>query len=215
MVKKLQKMSAAKKSAAPLAGAVKESAQQIWLAGLGAFSKAQEGGGKVFEALMKEGLSIQRKTQAVAEEKISQASSKMANMAGDIQSKAGHQWDKLENIFEDRVAKALNKLGVPSAKDIDALIVRIDELNRSVQKMTAKAPAAKAPAAKAPAAKAPAARVPAKKAAPARKAAMPKTATAKKALVKAKTDTTETVATARPIAKKRVPAKRPAAVQSE
>ena len=210
MVKKLQKMSAAKKSAAPLAGAVKESAQQIWLAGLGAFSKAQEGGGKVFEALMKEGLSIQRKTQAVAEEKISQASSKMANMAGDIQSKAGHQWDKLENIFEDRVAKALNKLGVPSAKDIDALIVRIDELNRSVQKMTAKAPAAKAPAAKAPAA-----RVPAKKAAPARKAAMPKTATAKKALVKAKTDTTETVATARPIAKKRVPAKRPAAVQSE
>ena len=210
MVKKLQKMSAAKKSAAPLAGAVKESAQQIWLAGLGAFSKAQEGGGKVFEALMKEGLSIQRKTQAVAEEKISQASSKMANMAGDIQSKAGHQWDKLENIFEDRVAKALNKLGVPSAKDIDALIVRIDELNRSVQKMTAKTPAAKAPAAKAPAA-----RVPAKKAAPARKAAMPKTATAKKALVKAKTDTTETVATARPIAKKRVPAKRPAAVQSE
>ena len=210
MVKKLQKMSAAKKSAAPLAGAVKESAQQIWLAGLGAFSKAQEGGGKVFEALMKEGLSIQRKTQAVAEEKISQASSKMANMAGDIQSKAGHQWDKLENIFEDRVAKALNKLGVPSAKDIDALIVRIDELNRSVQKMTAKAPAAKAPVAKAPAA-----RVPAKKAAPARKAAMPKTATAKKALVKAKTDTTETVATARPIAKKRVPAKRPAAVQSE
>ena len=210
MVKKLQKMSAAKKSAAPLAGAVKESAQQIWLAGLGAFSKAQEGGGKVFEALMKEGLSIQRKTQAVAEEKISQASSKMANMAGDIQSKAGHQWDKLENIFEDRVAKALNKLGVPSAKDIDALIVRIDELNRSVQKMTAKTPAAKAPAAKAPAA-----RVPAKKAAPARKAAMPKTATAKKALVKAKTDTTKTVATARPVAKKRVPAKRPAAVQSE
>ncbi len=145
MVKKLQKMSADKAGAPHLAGAVKESAQQIWLAGLGAFSKAQEGGGKVFEALMKEGLSIQRKTQAVAEEKLSEATSKMANMAGDIQSKAGHQWDKLENIFEDRVAKALNKLGVPSAKDVDALIARIDELNKSVQKM-GKAPAAKAPA---------------------------------------------------------------------
>ena len=145
MVKKLQKMSADKAGAPHLAGAVKESAQQIWLAGLGAFSKAQEGGGKVFEALMKEGLSIQRKTQAVAEEKLSEATSKMANMAGDIQSKAGHQWDKLENIFEDRVAKALNKLGVPSAKDVDALIARIDELNKSVQKMS-KAPAAKAPA---------------------------------------------------------------------
>ena len=145
MVKKLQKMTADKAGAPHLASAVKESAQQIWLAGLGAFSKAQEGGGKVFEALMKEGLSIQRKTQAVAEEKISEATSKMANMAGDIQSKAGHQWDKLENIFEDRVAKALNKLGVPSAKDVDALIARIDELNKSVQKMS-KAPAAKSPA---------------------------------------------------------------------
>ena len=151
MVKKLQKMSADKKSTSHLSGAVKESAQQIWLAGLGAFSKAQEGGGKVFESLMKEGLSIQRKTQAVAEEKISEATSKMANMAGDIQSKAGHQWDKLENIFEDRVAKALNKLGVPSSKEVDALIARVDELNKSVQKMSAKTPGAtpaKTPAAK-------------------------------------------------------------------
>jgi poly(hydroxyalkanoate) granule-associated protein len=152
MVKKLQKMSADKQSGPHLASAVKESAQQIWLAGLGAFAKAQEGGGKVYESLMKEGLSIQRKTQAAAEEKLSEATSKMANMAGDIQSKAGQQWDKLENIFEDRVAKALNKLGVPSAKDVDALVARIDELNKSVQKMGAKAPAAKpaaAPAAKA------------------------------------------------------------------
>ena len=151
MVKKLNKLSEDKSAAPHLASAVKESAQQIWLAGLGAFSKAQAGGGKVYEALMKEGLSIQRKTQAVAEEKLSEATSKMANMAGDIQSKAGHQWDKLENIFEERVAKSLNKLGVPSAKDVDALIARIDELNKSVQKMGVKSPAAKtaaAPAAK-------------------------------------------------------------------
>jgi poly(hydroxyalkanoate) granule-associated protein len=168
MVKKLQKMSADKAASPHLANAVKESAQQIWLAGLGAFAKAQEGGGKVYESLMKEGLSIQRKTQAAAEEKLSEATSKMANMAGDIQSKAGQQWDKLENIFEDRVAKALNKLGVPSAKDVEALIARIDELNKSVQKLSAKAPAAKTPAKPAtkPAAKkaaAPAAKRPATK----------------------------------------------------
>jgi poly(hydroxyalkanoate) granule-associated protein len=88
----------------------------------------------------------------------------MATMATDIQSKAGHQWDKLENIFEERVAKALNKLGVPSAQDVDALIARIDELNRSVQKMSGKAPAAKAPA-KTTAKKAPAKRPAARKSA--------------------------------------------------
>ena len=161
MVKKTQKKSADKQSTPHLAGAVKESAQQIWLAGLGAFAKAQEGGGKVFESLMKEGLSIQRKTQAAAEEKISEATSKMAHMAGDLQSKAGHQWDKLENIFEDRVAKALNKMGVPSAKDVAALNARIDALQKSAIAPAAKkaaAPAAKKVAAKKVTRKSPAAR---------------------------------------------------------
>jgi poly(hydroxyalkanoate) granule-associated protein len=138
MVKKLQKKAAEKKTGAQLSGTVKESAQQIWLAGLGAFAKAQEEGGKVFEALVKEGTSIQRKTQAAAEERISEATNRMANMATDISSRASGQWDKLENIFEDRVSKALNKLGVPSSKDIDVLIARIDELNRNVSKLSAK-----------------------------------------------------------------------------
>jgi poly(hydroxyalkanoate) granule-associated protein len=139
MVKKTQKSTAAeKKTGAQLSGTVKESAQQIWLAGLGAFAKAQEEGSKVFDSLVKEGMSIQRKTQAAAEEKISEATNRMATMATDISSKASGQWDKLENIFEDRVSKALNKLGVPSAKDIEVLIARIDELNRNVSKLSAK-----------------------------------------------------------------------------
>ena len=157
MVKKMQKTSPEKKTGAQLSGTVKESASQIWLAGLGAFAKAQEEGGKVFEALVKDGLSIQRKTQAAAEEKISEATSKMATMATDISSKASGQWDKLENIFEERVSKALNKLGVPSAKDIDVLIARIDELNRNVAKLSAKSAGPSGAAAKA-AAKAPAKR---------------------------------------------------------
>ena len=156
MVKKLQKLSANKNTGAQLSGTVKDSAQQIWLAGLGAFAKAQEEGGKVFETLVKEGLSIQRKTQSAAEEKISEATNRMASLAKEISAKATGKWDKLENIFEDRVAKALNALGVPSAKDIDALMARIDELNKNVQKLsvkTAAAPKAAASGAAKPAAK--------------------------------------------------------------
>lgn len=183
MVKKLQKLNAdKKKSNAQLSSTVKESAQQIWLAGLGAFSKAQEEGGKVFEALVKEGLTIQRKTQAVAEEKITEATSRVTTMASDIGSKAQGQWDKLENIFEDRVAKALAKLGVPSARDLEALSARVDALAKSSKAASAKAaakPAAKAPANKAAAKKAAPAKAAAKPAAktPAKKAAAKKTAT--------------------------------------
>lgn len=175
--KKSAKSAASKSSI--LSGSVKDSAQQIWQAGLGAFTKAQVEGTKAFEALVKEGVSFQRKTQSAAEEKINEATHKMTSMATDIGSRASGQWDKLENIFEDRVAKALNKLGVPSAKDIDALIARIDALNASVQKLTpAKArPAAKKAAAKAVVAEPAAKKAPARKT-PAAKKAAPKAAPA-------------------------------------
>ena len=151
MVKKLHKMSDAKKSSPQLSSAVKDSAQQIWLAGLGAFAKAQEEGSKVFDALVKEGMSIQRKTQSAAEEKITEATSRMSDMANDIQSKAGNRWDKLENIFEERVAKALSKLGVPSAKEVNALAARVDHVEKTMMKMHGPAAAAQSgaqPAAK-------------------------------------------------------------------
>ncbi|MDR7306060.1 phasin family protein [Rhodoferax saidenbachensis] len=193
MVKKLQKKQPTKAAGIHLSGSVKDSAQQIWQAGLGAFTRAQAEGSKAFESLVKEGVSIQRKTQAAAEEKISEATAKMSTMATDISSKASGQWDKLENIFEERVAKALNKLGVPSAKDVSALITRIDDLNKAVQKLSTKAPAAaKAPVAKAvkkpvtkkaaPAPAKKAVKTPAKKtAAPAKKASVKRDAPASKA----------------------------------
>lgn len=182
MVKKIQKSGGDKKAAAaasPLSDAIKDSAQQIWLAGLGAFAKAQAEGGKAFDSLVKEGLSIQRKTQSVAEERIAEASSRMSNMATDITSKAAGQWDKLENIFEDRVAKALSKLGVPSARDIEALMERIEDLNRQVLGLNkpARAPAARKAAA--PRAAKAAAKAPAK---PARKSPAPVKAAAKSAV---------------------------------
>jgi poly(hydroxyalkanoate) granule-associated protein len=173
MVKKLKAM-ADKKAASPaglfdsaIAGTVKDSAQQIWLAGLGAFSKAQEEGGKVFDALVKEGTSLQRKTQSVAEEKLGEVTSRMTGMASEVQAKAGQHWDKLESIFEERTAKALGKLGVPAAKDVDALVARIDALAAQVAKLSKAAPA-KTATAKTAAAK-PAAKPAAKKAAPAKR----------------------------------------------
>jgi len=118
-----------------LANNVKDSAQHIWLAGMGAFSRAQEEGTKVFDALIKEGLNLQKKTQGLAEEKISEVTGKMSAMAGTVSAKAGQNWDKLEGIFEQRTAKAMNKLGVPTAKDVEALTLRVDALAAAVAKL--------------------------------------------------------------------------------
>ncbi|GMV46581.1 MAG: hypothetical protein AMXMBFR66_19790 [Pseudomonadota bacterium] len=135
-----------------LAAAVKESAQQIWLAGMGAFGKAQAEGGKVFEALVKEGVNLQKKTQGLAEERINEMTGRMSAMADSVSAKAGQNWDKLEAIFEQRTAKAMNKLGVPTAKDVEALAKRVDALASAVAKLARRAPAAPHAAAKTPAA---------------------------------------------------------------
>jgi poly(hydroxyalkanoate) granule-associated protein len=161
-----------------LANSVKESAQQIWLAGMGAFSKAQAEGGKVFETLVKEGLNLQKKTQGIAEDKISEVTGKMTAMAGTVTAKAGQNWDKLEAIFEQRTAKAMNKLGVPTAKDVDALVKRVDALAAAVAKLSKTAPAKAAPA---KAAKAPRAAKAAAKVEAAPEAAKPAKAPAKRA----------------------------------
>ena len=153
---------------------ITESAQQIWLAGMGAFAKAQEEGGRVFEALVKEGVHLQRKTQAVAEEKLGEVSDRMSAMAGSVTARAGQNWDKLEAIFEQRTAKALSRLGVPTAKDVQALVDRVDALAAAVERLnaaaaparpaaprkTARKTAGKAAAQPAPVAEAPAAAAP-------------------------------------------------------
>lgn len=130
---------------------VLDSANQIWLAGLGAFTKAQNEGGKIFESLVKEGEHVQKRARKAAGDKL-----------GEMTETASDAWDKLEHVFESRVDKALRSLNVPTRKDIDALNKRVAELTALVEKLTGEPvkPAKASKAAKAPRApKAPAAEV--------------------------------------------------------
>lgn len=183
MVKKLKSLSENQ-----LTQTVKDSAHQIWLAGLGAFAKTQEEGNKVFEALVKEGEAIQKKTRKLADEKMSDVRKSADRKVSSISDKASGTWDRLEQVFEDRVARALSSLGVPTKKDIDRLSKRVAELTEVVQKLNdaqggvaknvAKPVAAK-PAVKAAAAPA-ATKAVVRKAAPAKKLAPTKSVAAEK-----------------------------------
>jgi len=137
MAKALKK-SAAASDEKQYAHVILESASQIWLAGLGAFAKAQGEGAKAFDMLVEAGKEIEDKSRKTAEEKV---------MA--VSSKATETWDKLEQVFQDRVSRALNSLGVPSNKDLADLNKRIDELNKSVGELVKKSGAKASAAAKA------------------------------------------------------------------
>lgn len=155
MVKKTKPAAQVTADNGQLAAAVKDSAQQIWLAGLGAFAKAQEEGNKVFDALVKEGKGIQKRTRAIAEEKFGVVTGHVGRVAGDVSKQATQSWDRLEQVFEERVARALNRLGVPTNADVQELIARVEKLNASVQALGGKpARAPRAATARKPAAKA-------------------------------------------------------------
>ncbi|PWF48549.1 phasin family protein [Massilia glaciei] len=176
MVKKLKTL--AKNEDKQLASAVRTSASQIWQAGLGAFAKAQEEGGRVFNKLVKEGTDLQKRTRMMAEDKVSEVTDTVNKVADGVSKQASGSWDKLEQVFEDRVARALGTIGVPTQKDIQALTRRVEQLSKAVSQMTGKkepvAKAAKAApkaAAKAAPKKAAAVKAPAKKVAAAKPAA--------------------------------------------
>ncbi len=198
MVKKLKTL--AKEDDKQLANAVRASAHQIWQAGLGAFAKAQEEGGRVFSKLVKEGTDLQNRTKKMAEDKVSDVTGTVTKVAEGVSKQASGSWDKLEQVFEERVARALGTIGVPTQKDIQTLNKRVEQLSKAVAELSGKKdPAAKAApkaAAKAapkaapvkaaakPAAKKPAAKKPAAKAAAKDSVGFPTAASVKKAAAK-------------------------------
>ncbi len=111
---------------------MKNSAQQIWQAGLGAFAKAQEEGSKVFEALVKDGSKLQETTMQ-AQAKMAEAAAKAGAMASDMGQRASGQFDRLEGIFEERVAKALHHMGLPDAQDLADLQARVEALEADIK----------------------------------------------------------------------------------
>ena len=137
-----------------------ESAQQVWLAGVGAFGRAQSEGTKLFETLVKEGLSLEQVTRKVAGGKVEAMRDAVESTVGQARERASDTWDRLEKVFEERVQRALRRLEVPSREDLAALIDRVDSLNNELRKLGG-APAPRKKAAR---------KAPAKKAAPAKRA---------------------------------------------
>lgn len=133
---------AAANDARSVGKSVMDSAQQIWLAGLGAFAKAQAEGGKLFESLVKEGTALDAKTRKYTEARVNEVRGNVESTVGQVRERSQETWDKLERVFEDRVSGALGRLGIPGRDEVKALNKRVDDLVREVRKLGGDKPAA-------------------------------------------------------------------------
>ncbi len=113
---------------------IMESAQNIWLAGLGAFGKAQVEGGKLFQGLVKEGSALEQKTRRIAGSAATEVRGAVASSVTQVRERTQETWDRLEQMFDSRLTAALAKVGVPSRKDFDELTKRLDDLSKDMRK---------------------------------------------------------------------------------
>ena len=115
----------------PLHGAA---SKDIWLAGLGAMAQAQ----------------------AAAQEQIHEAAAHFNQLTQGLSAGLAQPMavkvDRLEHLFEDRVARALKSLGLPTAQEVADLQMRVAALEAALGKSAAPAKA-KAPPRKRPPAK--------------------------------------------------------------
>lgn len=116
------------------AEAIRGSAQKIWLAGLGAFERAKTEGPKMFETLVEQGRNMGARAMGAADDALKTI--REANYGSG-------KWDKLEQVFEDRVSKSLGRLGVLTARDVEDLSRQVNDLNETVRKLMTGASGAK------------------------------------------------------------------------
>lgn len=110
-----------------VAQGMRDSAQKIWLAGLGAYERAKSEGPRMFDSLVAQGNGLRERAAEAAD----QALKAVREQAGDAQGR----WDKLEQVFEERVSKSLSRLGVLTTREVEELSRQVRELNQSVQDM--------------------------------------------------------------------------------
>lgn len=111
-----------------LAGKIKDSARQIWLAGLGAYTKAEEDAGRFFDRLVHEGEELESKTRGVVGKHVKSVEERV----DDVRERATGTWDKLETLFDQRVSGALRRLGIPRREDIESLEARVWALEEEI-----------------------------------------------------------------------------------
>lgn len=102
---------------------------QIWLAGLGAFARAEEEGSKLFDTLVDVGKDLESRTRDISEIRVEEIKER-------VRSRTGETMGKMEKAFDERLNKALSKLGIPNKREVEALQKRVQELTAALEELT-------------------------------------------------------------------------------
>jgi poly(hydroxyalkanoate) granule-associated protein len=110
---------------------VRDSAHKIWLAGLGALAVAEEQGSKLFSTLVQEG----ERFETTGKERLDELRKDVDQVASRAREGAQGAWGRVEETFDEGLARALRRVGVPTRDEIAALSRRVEELTAAVERL--------------------------------------------------------------------------------
>lgn len=122
-------------------GEVRGYARKIWLAGLGAYARVGQESADYLKELVKAGETVEKRGKKRIDHELDAANTQIDSVKGEISSVKGKvevQLDKIEKAFDTRVASALNRIGIPSKHDVEALSAKLDELTALLERVARK-----------------------------------------------------------------------------
>ena len=124
-------------------GEVEKYSRQIWLAGLGAYSKVSKDGTKLFDTLVKDGEKAEKQAKSEVDKQVGAVKAGVGSKVGsakskvdEVRGKAIGKWGELEEAFDKRLNNAISRLGVPSRNEVKALNDKVDSLTKQLEKIT-------------------------------------------------------------------------------
>lgn len=124
---------------------IQDSANNVLQVGLGALAKQQEDTTKIFDALVKQGQDIESKTKGVvkqqlrtAEDRVEEVKKAAQETVTAVRGKAHVSIDKIEGAVQDGVSQAIQNIGLITNEQVSKLSRRIDELERSLERLETK-----------------------------------------------------------------------------
>ena len=122
------------RQAEKLARSLGESAQHVWLAGIGALGRAQSEGSRLFSSLVEEGEELERRARTTASDRAGDVMQAVGSGVDEVRGRAEDTWDRWEKALDERMQRALSRMGVPSREDVSELERKVGALEAELRR---------------------------------------------------------------------------------
>lgn len=112
------------------AKAITDSAHKIWLAGLGAFAKAQAEGTRAFEQLMREGAALEQQTRKYTKDRLDEMRDRFETTTERLRKTGQSSMERMQSLIDERIARTVERMAVPTRNELDRLANQMAELTR-------------------------------------------------------------------------------------